>query len=61
MDTTTELSTTRPDGEMTMVGYVVVGLLLVVLLPLLPFLALAWVVYRLLGRPAGRAPGAAGE
>lgn len=37
----------HPDGEMNVFGWLLFSLLLVLLLPLLPFVALVWVVAKL--------------
>lgn len=37
----------RPNAEMNLVGWLLFALLLVLLLPLLPFIAVAWLVSKL--------------
>lgn len=39
----------RSDAEMGVIGYLIGGVLLVVLAPLLPFIALAWLYDRVAG------------
>lgn len=39
----------RPNPEMTMFGYLMAAILLIVVLPLLPILILAWVIWQLTG------------
>lgn len=47
--TVTHRYVSRPDGEMSLVGWGMFALLLVLLVPLLPFLVVAWVVSKLFG------------
>jgi len=46
----------RPDSEMTLVGIAYFLGLLVVLVPLLPFLAVVWLFSKITGAVANRAP-----
>jgi len=46
----------RPDSEMTLIGIAYLLGLVVILLPLLPFLALVWLFSKLTGRLVRAAP-----
>jgi hypothetical protein len=46
----------RPDAEMTTIGIVYFLGLVVLLVPLLPFLLIVWLLSKLTGRAARRAP-----
>lgn len=46
----------RPDAEMTTIGIAYFLGLVILLIPLLPFLAIVWVISKLTGRAARRAP-----
>lgn len=49
VDTVTPAYVGRPNSEMHAIGLLLAGLLLVALFPLLPFVALVWVIARLSG------------
>jgi hypothetical protein len=46
----------RPDAEMTTIGIAYFLGLVVLLIPLLPFIALVWIISKLTGKAAERAP-----
>ncbi|USZ66727.1 hypothetical protein NGM10_08225 [Halorussus salilacus] len=46
----------RPDAEMTLVGTAYALGLVVLLIPLLPFIVIVWVISKLTGRVARKAP-----
>jgi hypothetical protein len=46
----------RPDAEMTVIGTAYFLGLVVLLIPLLPFLVIVWVISKITGRVARRAP-----
>jgi hypothetical protein len=45
--TVTKRYLSRPDGEMNLIGWAMFGMLLLLVIPLLPFIALVWVVAKL--------------
>lgn len=48
--TVTPLSATHEDAEMNVIGWVMFGLMLVVLIPLLPVIVVLWAVSKAVGR-----------
>lgn len=63
VDTVTPGYVGRPNSEMHAIGLLIAGVLLLALFPLLPFVALVWVIARLFGgraeppSPADRSSG----
>lgn len=47
LPTVTHRYVPRPDGEMNVIGWLMFALLLVLLIPLLPFVAVAWLAAKL--------------